>query len=375
LAPPTPATQVEHSALTQTAPKAVRLPGLDGLRAVAVALVILAHQWFLPCGWIGVQIFFTLSGYLITGILFRSRLEPLGHYLRDFYGRRSLRIFPLYFGIIVAFWLATLFGYKLAGLKGLPYAATYTYNIWHASSSFVHSPLLTHFWSLCVEEQFYLVWPFLVFFCPARHVGRVLLGLMIAGPVVRALLLWSLSHTSLPVLGSPYVALYVLTPTHIDAFAAGGYLALFPLKGSGRALLCSVAAVAFAGLSIVAYSHDMLTTAAWGFPLGMAPAYSYLWGISLLNVTSALLIDFVAHRAAFAAFLDAAVLKYLGKISYGLYIFHYPLQSLVAHVLPRSGHFTQLVVQCALTVIVATGSFHLWEAPFSRLKDMWFPNS
>ncbi len=131
-------------------------------------MVLLFHQGLLPFGWVGVQIFFVLSGYLITRLLVEARGERLRSYLRTFYGRRSLRIFPLYFAVILVCWLALSAGISLNGVAaGLPFAATYTYNLFHASSHFEHSKLITHFWSLCVEEQFYLVWPFLI--TSARH--------------------------------------------------------------------------------------------------------------------------------------------------------------------------------------------------------------
>ncbi len=144
-----------------------RLSGLDGLRAIAVLLVFLFHDTLLGCGWIGVQIFFVLSGYLITGLLYRAKGVPFGQYVREFYGRRSLRIFPVYFAILTLFWTASRLGLEMHGLRaGLPFAYTYTYNWYHTTAGFEHSRLISHFWSLCVEEQFYLIWPCLIFSVP-----------------------------------------------------------------------------------------------------------------------------------------------------------------------------------------------------------------
>jgi peptidoglycan/LPS O-acetylase OafA/YrhL len=361
--------------------EAPRVPCLDGLRTLAVLLVVLFHQEVLPFGWVGVQIFFVLSGYLITRLLVRASDVPLGEYLRDFYGRRSLRIFPLYFAVVGALALA-VWGLhaRLVGVaEGLPFAATYTYNIWHATSHFVHSKVITHFWSLCVEEQFYLVWPFLIYFCPRAKLGTTLKTIVLLGPFVRGATWWLLSRPGLAV-HQPDVAVYVLTPSHVDAFAIGGYFALFPLGGSRRALFASFATLLAAGVLIVLFSDASgwsyaATWSSLGFPLGMGPGYALIWGFSLMNVCSALLIDCIAHRKFAPWFFEFPVLNYLGKISYGLYVFHYPLQSAVSKLLPNAGLLPQLALQLALTVAIASASFHLWESRFSRMKDVWFPGT
>src|SRR4029078_7222796 len=168
--------------------KETKLPGLDGLRALAVLLVVVCHQYVLSLGWVGVQIFFVLSGYLIPGLLVRDREQPLGSYLRDFYGRRALRIFPLYYAVLAVLLLASVSGIQLSGVReALPFAATYTYNFWYAAHGTV-SYLLTHFWSLCVEEQFYLFWPFVVYLCPPRYIRHLLMALILLGPIVRAVM-------------------------------------------------------------------------------------------------------------------------------------------------------------------------------------------
>jgi len=163
-----------------------RFPHLDGVRTLAVLLVALFHQEICPFGWVGVQIFFVLSGFLITRILVQAREAPFGVYLRNFYGRRSLRIFPLYFSVVGLLAIGVAAGVSMNGVReGLIYAATYTYNLFHATNQFKHSKIIAHFWSLCVEEQFYLVWPFLLYFTRPSATRRVLAGIVLAGPLVR----------------------------------------------------------------------------------------------------------------------------------------------------------------------------------------------
>jgi peptidoglycan/LPS O-acetylase OafA/YrhL len=357
-----------------------RFHHLDGVRTLAVLLVALFHQEVCPFGWIGVQIFFVLSGFLITRILVQARGAPFGVYLRNFYGRRSLRIFPLYFSVVALLAVGVAAGLSLPGVReGLVYAATYTYNLFHATSQFKHSRIISHFWSLCAEEQFYLVWPFLLYFTRPSATRRVLAGIVLAGPLVRVLSLKILELPGLPVLPTTDIALYVLTTTHLDAFAIGGYAALFPFRASRKLLFGSFAVLLAAGMLVLGTSRDTdgspLHWGSLGYPLGLQGGFAMFWGYSLINICSALLIDCVAHGRFAPRFFGNRVMSYLGKISYGLYIFHFPLQFVVEQVLPGSPLALQIFVQFSLTILVSSASFHLWEARFSKLKDVYFPSS
>lgn len=348
-----------------------KLPGLDGLRAVALLLVLLFHQFVLPVGWVGVQIFFVLSGYLITRLLDRAKSQPLGRYLRDFYGRRALRIFPLYYTAIALLALATVHGSRLAGVReGLPYAATYSYNFWYATKGQGLSMLLTHFWTLCVEEQFYLVWPFLIFLLPRRRVAPFLLALVVAGPALRAIGLHFLLRPGASQLNDPYIALDVLTSSQLDAFATGAFVALFPPGGAPRALAAGSLLGLGVGSALVV--HAGLPWLSFGYPIGMSAGYAFLWGYSLINGLSALLIDCLAHRKFLPGLFEARPLAYLGRISYGMYVIHYPAQQLVDKAVPHAPIPTRIALQIAITVALATASFYLWETRFLRLKDRWF---
>jgi peptidoglycan/LPS O-acetylase OafA/YrhL len=353
-----------------------RLPGLDGLRALAVLLVVFFHQEVLGIGWIGVQIFFVLSGFLITRILVQSKELPLSEFLIEFYGRRSLRIFPLYFGVLGALAVLVALGLEAQGVReGLPFAATYTYNFWHASDSFIHSKLISHFWSLCVEEQFYLVWPFVIFFCRPRALKALLLSIVVLGPLLRFGLHELLQSPSLGVFRDLEVALYVLTPSHVDAFSLGAFFSLYPLGGAPRALFGSFAALALLGAWVAPQVPEEFPVGTFGYPLGLRPGHGYIWAYSLLNLCAALTIDCVVHRRFLPALFESKILSYIGKISYGVYVFHRPLESLVYKVLPNAPVAIALMVQVVLTLLVASISFYFWETPFLRKKDVWFQSA
>ena len=154
------------------------IAGLDGLRAVAFLIVFFFHTRNLPVGWMGVQLFFVLSGFLITDILLRMKEQlPRREFFVKFYGRRFLRIFPLYY-FYLALLAAFIFLLPALDLQALNtelgkrflnhiwVAALYMYDFFHASALFERSRFFTHLWSLSVEEQFYLLWPLLIFLTP-----------------------------------------------------------------------------------------------------------------------------------------------------------------------------------------------------------------
>ncbi|MFN5330603.1 MAG: acyltransferase family protein [Planctomycetota bacterium] len=159
---------------------------LDGIRGLAIIGVFMNHfgqvSWSVSCGWMGVSLFFVLSGFLITRILLMQKSVMSGaggglwRTLGIFYARRSLRIFPLYYGIVV---IACYWNLNQAGSVKWP-LATYTYNMVLASDNNIGPG---HLWSLCVEEQFYLVWPALILLCPPRILPWMIATVLIMGPL------------------------------------------------------------------------------------------------------------------------------------------------------------------------------------------------
>jgi len=362
-----------------------RLLGLDGLRGIAVLLVLLFHNRhglngnskIMPAfGWWGVQVFFVLSGYLISRLLDRRTDAPLGEFLREFYGRRALRIFPLYFVAVFVIQVLCWLGFGMDGARdGMPYAWTYTYNFYAATAAATHSEATAHFWSLCVEEQFYLIWPFVIYFCP-RSKQRLLLGsVALSGPMIRLALWLLVSAFPTAFYAQPGIALYVTMPAHLDAFAVGALMALFPPQRSGLKLAGASVALLVAGGLVVRFSSSTWddTWYALGYPLGLVPGDAFVWGYSLINLCSGLLIDYLVLEGAASRLFETPILRYLGKISYGIYVLHYPLQLLVSTLLPSARIFVRLPIQLVLTTVLASASYYLLEAPFLELKERWFP--
>lgn len=338
------------------------MPHLDGLRAFAV-VAVMARHW-LPERWqfglpleTGVQLFFVLSGFLITGILLDGRagvgLRCNARVIRNFYVRRFLRIFPLYYLVVgLALWFGVPHLRETVWWH-LGYASNFCF-YWHAG----YGTSIGHFWSLAVEEQFYLVWPFVILLVPAWRLWGVVLLLCLVGPLYRyAGGLWSgLGHFA------------VGTPGSFDSLALGAGLALglrlrpawFGWWVRWRWVL---AWVAVAGFVVV----DQWGAVSWAVGQGLS-----LFLISVLYVV--LIHDgSLGFRGVVGRLFDLRVVRYVGKISYGLYVLH-NFAGLVTMPLLRAfpllGNVpgSVLVINALLTFAAAALSWHFYESRMNALK-------
>ncbi len=225
------------------------LPALDGVRGLAILLVLLFHfvaqttvtnrfeaavNGVLSYGLLGVDLFFVLSGFLITGILYDTRDDPA--YFRSFYMRRVLRIFPLYYGVLaVVFFVIPLVpvlrGSEIAGLRDRQaWAWLYGVNVYLAIQGAWDLSYLTHFWSLAVEEHFYFVWPLVVWMLASKP--RILMKTALAVTAVSFT-----ARVAASLSGVNPVATTVLTPFQLDALCLGGFFAVYLRQPGGEAAL------------------------------------------------------------------------------------------------------------------------------------------
>jgi peptidoglycan/LPS O-acetylase OafA/YrhL len=375
--------------------------GLDSFRFFAFLAVFLYHVRLFPAGYLGVQAFFVLSGFLLTPILINMRYQlPARKYFLHFYGRRSLRIFPLYYAYLLAISAVAALALAQAGdhhppaprLEALQrfndqaaYGFTYTYNFFHASREFTHTPLLTHFWSLAVEEQFYLVWPFLLFLVPNARLKGVLLVLIAAGPVVRlaeaALVTGEMHGLFLKRLD---LVLYVLPFSHIDAFATGGFLAVYG-RAPSRGLLAGYATVLVSTGMVAERLATGSNSMALGYGPFMADSWKYLWGYTCFNLLFGWILLMLRGRALAPALAEHPALVYLGRISYGLYVFHFGVIWLMSgmeisgeglsgfYLWPTMWRAIYATGMLSVTILISMASYRWLEAPCLRLKDRFFP--
>jgi len=366
------------------------IAGLDGIRAVAFLVVFLFHTRNLPFGWLGVQLFFVLSGFLITDILLRMKEKfARREFFVKFYGRRFLRIFPLYY-FYLALLTALIFLLPVLNLKALHpelnknflsqiwVSLFYLYDFFHASAFFERSRFFTHLWSLSVEEQFYFVWPLLIFLTPREKFKRLCLTSIGMGFVFRLVVTLVYRAQLFPfLLPDPQMAVNVLPFSHLDAFALGAYVSRFEIPRPRLQLAALSILVPAAGL-LTDFLRKGTLTFALGYDLPLAGFYKEVWGYALLNYLFAVLIYNVARKNFLTGILEFAPLRYLGKISYGLYVYHYGVIALTASLfrkydLDYSMRSPQMfLVSFSATLFIATVSFYLLEKPITDLKDKLF---
>jgi peptidoglycan/LPS O-acetylase OafA/YrhL len=355
---------------------------LDGIRGLAILLVVLFHYRFVSCGWAGVQLFFVLSGFLITSILVADADLPLKLYLQRFYWRRTLRIFPLYFGYLAALSACysvtekpEVFGRFWQSLF------TYTLNFQRMRPGFPNNIYFGHFWSLAVEEQFYLVWPLLIFLL--RPKGRqILIGaLLVACPVIRALTAhFAMSaSTDVSYLGQ---AVYSFTPGQLDAFAAGAALVVLRPWVAGKSKVCfgllTVALLVAGQVAEFLGRGRFALDTSLGYGPTMLRNGQHIWGYSLINLWCAGLIFLVLEGSGTVRWFGHPAAVFVGKVSYGMYVFHLLVQATVEGIIgTRHGiaNLAAFAVYFSILCAVCFVSYRWYESYFLNLKDRKFHRS
>ena len=346
------------------------MPGLDGLRALAVLAVIAYHLEF---GWaqgglLGVGVFFTLSGYLITDLLLGQR-EAVGHLrLGDFWLRRARRLLPALFVMlaVVVAWVTLVDRSQLPVLRGYVVAAAVYmsnwWNIFREASYFARfgpPPPLDHLWSLAVEEQFYLVWPFLLWLGLRYARGRRrLVGLTLAAA--------ALSATVMALLYQPGVdptRVYEGTDTRAFGLLVGAALAMVwpshrlsaALTLRRRLLLDGAGVVGLVAIALLIWQTNQYS------------AFLYRGGIVVLSVATALVVAALAHPAcSLGAALGWGPLRWIGVRSYGIYLWHFPIIVLTSPSMQREASLPLEILQVGATIAVAALSWRFVEEPIRR---------
>jgi len=355
---------------------------LDGVRGIAIILVILFHYNFLiGIGWIGVQLFFVLSGFLITSILLNSKKNNLKFYLKKFYWRRSLRIFPLYYlYIIIIYFVFLVSGYPSFFEELSPYLFTYTYNYFPLFNELKFDPVFTHFWSLSVEEQFYLIWPFIVYFFTNLQLRYILLMIIFLCPFYRFYMgeyLLDINYNH-EVIGE---IIYRLTPAQIDAFAIGALVPVFNLQkikfDADSVFLLVVFAFIILGMWNFNSTDNISSISTFGYPIGGLINFQHVWSYSIINFLSLALILIVLKSEESSwkiKFFGNKLLVSIGKVSYGMYVYHWILFAFFrAYIIPRVGNNILVFLSYFfLTYLISRISYNYFEYVFIQLKDKKF---
>jgi peptidoglycan/LPS O-acetylase OafA/YrhL len=403
-------------AASTPAPDSPHVPVLDGIRGLAILLVMPAHFWglafgiagqppnnpldrwlghFFASGWIGVDLFFVLSGFLITGILLDARGGE--HFFRSFYARRFLRIFPLYYGFLAVMLVIVPHIDVLARVAHIDnlranqwWYWTYTMNIGAGLKdvNFTDAGAHSHFWSLAVEEQFYLVWPAVVLLLRPQRLAAFCVALVVACLALRVFLASSAADGW----AAPNSA-HVLMPARMDTFALGALLAIAARPGDALRDIARyapwVAAGALAvvvtlfvrdeGLLIIGYAPGGVGTPKTDMQTVGFTALAFLFA-ALLAMTVA-----APPGSALQRIFSLSPLRWMGRYAYGLYVVHVLVAFFLAdrtlkidalhHVFLRDvggsrapANFAAMLTGIAISCAIACASWHLYESQVLKLK-------
>jgi peptidoglycan/LPS O-acetylase OafA/YrhL len=351
------------------------MPGLDGLRAIAVLAVIAYHLDFgwAPGGLLGVGVFFTLSGYLITDLLLGTRAATGSLKLGEFWIRRARRLLPALFLMIavVVAWVTLFERSFLPGLRSDVIAATfYVSNWWNIAreasyfARFGPPPPLEHLWSLAVEEQFYLIWPWLVWLglslTRKRPVaaGVTLTGLALALSTASVIAMWVLYEP-----GIDPTRVYEGTDTRAFGLLVGAALAMVWPSRALSATLATRSRVLLDGVGV----EGLLVIALLIWRTSEYSPFLYHGGILLLTIGTTATVAALAHPASLLGVaVGWAPLRWIGVRSYGIYLWHWPIIVLTTPSLDQKPTLTLQVIQVAATIIVAALSWRFVEEPIRR---------
>ena len=352
------------------------LASLDSLRGIGVILIFADHfiypKYYILFGWIGLWIFFALSGFLITDSLLKMKDLKVGQYFGRFYMKRAFRILPafvVFFGISVALYFAFRPGYP--GAPNLSrywiYLVTFTFNYCPTRGTV----WFDHLWSLSLEEQFYVIWPWLVLFLPMKWLKRIALAWILVAPVLRWLVPWFYGELARP----SVVDASLLCQ---DSLAIGGCVAIFrdKLPRQSKKLMWMMTAVVIA-IGLVNYLAGASAAGPYWQTLGWPGTpkfnYQYVWGFSVINIWAATLILACLQGTA-PSILNFPPLVFLGRISYGAYLSHVPLLGVYSYYLRPINAFSFrglviFIIWFANVILISWLSFRFIELPFLRIKN------
>lgn len=342
------------------------LPQLDGVRAIAVLLVVAQH-WVAnpfnmgaPFGFIGVTMFFVLSGYLISRILFQAKdrqdagKSSLGQSFKIFYARRFLRIFPIYYLTVLVLWLS---GDQYAR-DGIWWLLTYTVNFYFLKGGLKES--INHLWTLAIEEQYYFIYPLIVLLCTRKQRLRALWLMCVVALVSRV----ALDLRGVRVTDNKYFTLGAF-----DSFALGGMLAHIEAnRGKERVL-----AVFRKPMTGVITAAVIVAFGLLGLFLGEKASLRVVWFRSVISIASLYVVGLaLLENKTLGVVLGNRWLVFIGKISYGVYLYHLYAHHILRLFYAKADDLSypvQLALYVAITMVVSTASWFLIEKPINGLKS------
>jgi peptidoglycan/LPS O-acetylase OafA/YrhL len=332
------------------------IKGLDALRALSISFVVLNHSRIhlsfpkvvtaiIPTGAFGVDVFFVLSGFLITSILLRAEKEevPKIKLARNFIIRRTLRIFPVYYLTMLLLWLI---GYPDVR-QYFAWFLTYTSNILIFKN---HSwGALPHTWSLSVEEQFYLLWPWLLLYVNRKYLKYLFAAFILCGPV-SSFITMVIYHGFWP----------VLAPNCFDSFGIGGLYAYCSLTPGRTKKFKTILNIAFP-LALGIYLYWKIAMIA-----GYTGIFDGVFNRTINSIIAIWLIDHIIRSKS--GFWQNPALNSIGKVSYGIYIFHVPVAAIINSLHITGNLYIEYAIKLSVLLLISYGSYYFFELKVMALK-------
>lgn len=352
---------------------------LDGLRGMAIILVIFFHNFdhfFLSgLGWVGVDLFFVLSGFLITRILLNSKIQP--RYFTNFYIKRILRIFPLYYLFVIGCFVTVMF-FDIDRLNAIKdyfvYFLTYTPNVlFYQLNGFVPRFAMAHLWSLAIEEHFYFLWPLIVFFFNNKKLIWISIFVIIASSILGTVMLYY-KHS--------WMVIYTFTLSRLGTITMGSLLAVLMTNHKKLIEIFAIPIFVISSILITAFYLKIYFVNHLSFDFFLFhPSSTILnsnnWILLVIGIFFSSVLCISLGENLFSRLISIKPLIFMGKYSYGIYVFHFPvfmlLKEWVAGWIPFNGGalinqtIVSLVCVC-ITVFISLLSYHLFEKKFLDLK-------
>lgn len=384
----------------------------DGLRGIGAAMILLYHWPFqrfsISHGWEFMQMFFVMSGYLITLVLLEEKNKfSFKTFVGRFYLKRALRLFPLYFAYLFAA-LSIYFITSTIIVTKVPYASdvwkhgaylfTYTFN-WmniinfYAGWNYESAHWSTHLWTLSMEEQFYLVFPFLVFMCSLKKLRHIAIGAIIGAFLFRIGSYEWYNYINGEDRAWVMQNLVRIPFAQMDSFAFGAVIAIFPLKfiKNAKAWFWWITAIVVITYGInMAYVYYVEGESYYELTFGkrlaegwLAHNYLFAYMITMVNAWCAILILYIKKSDGKNTLLENKILVWFGKLSYGFYLLHLPLLSLFLKLFVvkfwtvetvNKYWYLELILLLAIIAITTTITYLIneyYEKPFFKLKRKW----
>ena len=336
------------------------IPQLDGIRCLAVALVMFGHwtehvpqlarlDYVLASS--GVNLFFVLSGFLITGILLEAKSKAVekGHAIRQFYIRRFLRIFPLYYGVLFVAVLAHAPGAREYFFSLVTYTANYPIAFRHGNYGY-----MTHLWSLAVEEQFYLIFPFVVLFVRKKYLKHIFILAIAAAIIFRALCFLMIDNET-----AGWMA-YSFMPGCLDCLGLGALLAYY-FRYDPRRIRMIISNKIFIFSAVVIW----ITACIIGTQYKIVDAVGTRFFFALVCFWIIAKVSSPGFSGIAEQILSGRVFAFVGKISYGIYVYHHFMPWIFERLHIHGASYLYLPT----TILIAYLSWQFFERPINDLKN------